>query len=62
MNATKMVKRAMKTREMKRLASAMRGMPWARGFERDHAARNFFFGLTAMTFAVIALAGWNARS
>jgi hypothetical protein len=52
----------MKTREMKRLASAMRGMPWGRGFERDHAARNFFFGLTAMTFAVIALAGWNARS
>jgi hypothetical protein len=62
MNARKLVKRAMKMRNMKDVTAAMPEIPWAWRFERDHTARNFFFGLTAMTFAVIALAGWNARS
>jgi len=34
-------------------------LPWALGFARDRAARNFFLGLTAVTFVVAALTDWK---
>jgi len=36
-------------------------MPWAMGFSEHKAARNFFLGLTALTFVVAALTDWNGR-
>ena len=33
--------------------------PWLFGFARDRKARNFFFGLTALTLLVTALTDWN---
>jgi hypothetical protein len=35
-------------------------LPWALGFSRHRAARNFFFGLTAVTAVVAALTDWDA--
>jgi hypothetical protein len=34
-------------------------LPWALGFAKDRAARNFFLGLTAVTFVVAALTDWS---
>jgi hypothetical protein len=34
-------------------------LPWLLGFARDRRARNFFFGLTAVTVAVTALTNWK---
>ena len=34
-------------------------MPWVLGFSEDKAARNFFLGLTALTFVVAALTDWD---
>ena len=34
-------------------------LPWALGFADDRRARNFFFGLTALTFVVAALTDWS---
>jgi len=36
-------------------------LPWAMGFSEHKAARNFFLGLTALTFVVAALTDWNGR-
>ncbi len=35
-------------------------VPWLFGFARDHRARNFFFGLAALTVLVTALTDWDA--
>jgi hypothetical protein len=35
-------------------------LPRALGFARHRAARNFFLGLTALTFVVAALTDWDA--
>lgn len=34
-------------------------LPWALGFGDNRRARNFFFGLTALTFLVAALTDWS---
>lgn len=34
-------------------------LPYALGFGQHRAARNFFFGLTALTFVVAALTDWD---
>ena len=34
-------------------------LPWALGFSRHRAARNFCFGLTAITAVVAALTDWD---
>jgi hypothetical protein len=39
---------------------ALPALPWALGFAEDKRARNFFFGLTALTFVVAALTDWDA--
>lgn len=36
-------------------------LPWVLGFSHDRAARNFFLGLTAVTFVVASLTDWDAR-
>jgi hypothetical protein len=36
-------------------------LPWALGFARHRAARNFVFGLTAITAVVAALTDWSKR-
>jgi hypothetical protein len=41
------------------IAAALPALPWALGFERHTAARNFCFGLTAMTLVVAALTDWD---
>jgi len=35
-------------------------LPWALGFADNRAARNFFLGLTAVTFVVAAMTDWDA--
>ncbi|HEX8692349.1 MAG TPA: hypothetical protein VF746_08030 [Longimicrobium sp.] len=40
---------------------ALPAMPWALGFARHRGARNFFLGLTGLTFAVAALTDWGKR-
>ena len=40
---------------------ALPAMPWALGFARHRRARNFFLGLTGLTFAVAALTDWTKR-
>ena len=40
---------------------ALPAMPWLLGFSEHKAARNFFLGLTALTFVVAALTDWNAE-
>ena len=40
---------------------ALPALPFALGFARHRAARNFFFGLTALTFVVAALTDWDAE-
>lgn len=42
------------------LGLALPAMPWLLGFSRHRAARNFMFGLTALTFVVAALTDWDA--
>lgn len=34
-------------------------LPWALGFSNHKPARNFFLGLTALTFVVAALTDWD---
>lgn len=41
------------------IAVALPVLPWALGFAEDKRARNFFFGLTALTFVVAALTDWS---
>lgn len=36
-------------------------LPWLLGFSEHKAARNFFLGLTAVTFVVAALTDWDAE-
>jgi hypothetical protein len=36
-------------------------LPWILGFAQHRAARNFCFGLTALTIVVAALTDWNAE-
>ena len=40
---------------------ALPALPFMLGFARHKAARNFFFGLTALTFVVAALTDWDAE-
>ena len=40
---------------------ALPALPWVLGFSRHRAARNFFLGLTALTFVVAALTDWEGR-
>lgn len=39
---------------------ALPAAPWLLGFADHRPARNFFLGLTAITFIVAALTDWNA--
>ena len=39
---------------------ALPALPWALGFARHKAARNFMFGLSALTFVVAALTDWDS--
>jgi len=41
------------------LAAALPAMPRVLGFEDNRAARNFCFGLTALTLVVAALTDWS---
>ena len=43
------------------LGLVLPAMPWLLGFAKDKNARNYFLGLTAMTFAVAALTDWDAK-
>jgi hypothetical protein len=36
-------------------------MPWLLGFSDHKPARNFFLGLTALTFVTAALTDWDAE-
>lgn len=38
---------------------ALPALPWALGFAKHRPARNFFLGLTALTFVVAALTDWE---
>ena len=40
---------------------ALPALPWVLGFARHKAARNYFLGLTALTFVVAALTDWDAE-
>ena len=41
------------------IGMALPALPWMLGFARHRAARNFFLGLTALTFVVAALTDWD---
>lgn len=41
---------------------ALPALPWLLGFSQHRAARNFCFGLAALTFVVAALTDWDAES
>jgi hypothetical protein len=41
------------------IAAALPALPWALGFAKHKAARNFCFGLTGLTLAVAALTDWD---
>lgn len=41
------------------IGMALPALPWILGFARHRAARNFFLGLTALTFVVAALTDWE---
>ena len=41
------------------IGAALPAAPWALGFARHKAARNFIFGLTALTAVVAALTDWS---
>jgi len=43
------------------LAVLLPVLPWALGFARHRAARNFFLALTAVTVVVTALTDWDAE-
>jgi hypothetical protein len=42
------------------LGAALPAAPWLLGFSQHRGARNFFFGLTALTVVVAALTDWDA--
>jgi len=42
------------------IAAALPAMPWLLGFSEHKAARNFCFGLTALTLVVAALTDWDS--
>lgn len=42
------------------LGAALPAMPWVLGFARNSVARNFFFGLTALTALVASFTDWDA--
>ena len=44
------------------LGLALPALPWMLGFAKNRAARNFFLGLTAVTFVVAALTDWREPS
>jgi hypothetical protein len=41
------------------IAAALPVMPWVLGFSKHRAARNFCFGLTALTLVVAAFTDWD---
>ena len=43
------------------IGAALPAMPFVLGFASHRPARNFFFGLTALTVAVAALTDWSKR-
>jgi hypothetical protein len=43
------------------IGMALPAVPFVLGFAGDRRARNFFFGLTALTVVVAALTDWNAE-
>ena len=43
------------------IGAALPAMPFVLGFAKHRAARNFFFGLTALTVAVALLTDWSKR-
>jgi hypothetical protein len=43
------------------IAAALPAMPFLLGFAEHRAARNFFFGLTALSLGVAALTDWSKR-
>ena len=43
------------------ISAALPAMPFLLGFADNKPARNFFFGLTALTLVVAALTDWDAR-
>jgi hypothetical protein len=43
------------------IGAALPAMPFLLGFSDNRAARNFFFGLTAVTAVVAALTDWDAE-
>jgi hypothetical protein len=43
------------------IAAALPAMPWVLGFAQHKAARNFCFGLAAMTLVVAALTDWDGE-
>ena len=42
------------------IGAALPAIPWMLGFAKHKPARNFFFGLAALTFVVAALTDWDA--
>ena len=42
------------------LGLALPALPWALGFARHRAARNFFLALTGVTLVVAALTDWDS--
>jgi hypothetical protein len=43
------------------IGAALPAAPYLLGFAQHRAARNFFFGLTALTFGVALLTDWSKR-
>ena len=43
------------------IAAVLPAMPWVLGFSGHRAARNFCFGLTALTLVVAALTDWEGE-
>ena len=43
------------------IGAALPAMPYLLGFSKHRAARNFFFGLTALTVGVALLTDWSKR-
>jgi hypothetical protein len=43
------------------IGAALPAMPYLLGFSKHRAARNFFFGLTALTLGVALLTDWSKR-
>jgi hypothetical protein len=47
------------TRQELVIGAALPAMPFVLGFSGHRTARNFFFGLTAITLVVAALTDWE---